>query len=247
MKKILIAMFIVMSLVSVVSAMNLVTVSWQPKWDGSRNLTLELYQGTNWDKVCSLGLFSGSCYYVEFYSNDPRDYNLDFSCEGEGCQFFRNIPTETILLANGTKYRYYWSMNIPDNAIPGTYNYSVLATMSDPTDTFVSLQGGAVDRVTILRNDSLHICNESWVCTNWSTCNHGNQTRVCQDINSCGTTISKPATIQTCTICKPQWKCNQWSKCVNGYKTRTCIDYNRCGTNAGKPVTSQRCGGLTIN
>ena len=44
-------------------------------------------------------------------------------------------------------------------------------------------------------------CTEKWNCTNWqpSTCpKNETQTKSCTDINTCGTTDSKPNTIQTC-------------------------------------------------
>ena len=42
-------------------------------------------------------------------------------------------------------------------------------------------------------------CQESWSCGNWGDCSSlGTQTRTCTDTNSCGTTISKPVTTQSC-------------------------------------------------
>jgi len=45
------------------------------------------------------------------------------------------------------------------------------------------------------------ICNESWLCTSWSECKApGIQSRICTDLNSCGTTTSKPEEMQTCIL-----------------------------------------------
>jgi hypothetical protein len=42
-------------------------------------------------------------------------------------------------------------------------------------------------------------CEESWVCTDWSNCENGVQTRRCIDKNSCGTTFSEPEEVRKCT------------------------------------------------
>ncbi len=43
-------------------------------------------------------------------------------------------------------------------------------------------------------------CIEDWRCTDWSTCIEAEQTRECTDISNCGTKLSKPAEIQSCTV-----------------------------------------------
>lgn len=41
-------------------------------------------------------------------------------------------------------------------------------------------------------------CEESWDCSDWSTCVNNQQTRTCTDENDCGTTDSKPKVSQSC-------------------------------------------------
>ena len=41
-------------------------------------------------------------------------------------------------------------------------------------------------------------CEEKWVCTDWSRCVDGIQTRKCIDQNSCGTDVKKPMESQPC-------------------------------------------------
>lgn len=41
-------------------------------------------------------------------------------------------------------------------------------------------------------------CTENWDCGSWSSCYNGQQTRTCTDKNSCGTSVSKPGTVQSC-------------------------------------------------
>lgn len=42
------------------------------------------------------------------------------------------------------------------------------------------------------------ICVENWVCTNWGNCTIQSQTRLCNDLNKCGTIKNKPAEINSC-------------------------------------------------
>ncbi|MBI3956493.1 MAG: fibronectin type III domain-containing protein [Candidatus Kerfeldbacteria bacterium] len=46
-------------------------------------------------------------------------------------------------------------------------------------------------------------CTESWVCTPWSECSEGQQTRTCTDLNSCGTTNNRPPLTQACDSIPP--------------------------------------------
>ena len=42
-------------------------------------------------------------------------------------------------------------------------------------------------------------CTENWQCGKWSKCSNKQQTRVCTDLNNCGTTINKPYENKTCS------------------------------------------------
>lgn len=87
-------------------------------------------------------------------------------------------------------------------------------------------------------------CLESWSCTAWSDCADGAQTRLCTDLNSCGTTAVKPAESQSCTnsVCREDWQCEEWSACASGSQTRTCTDANACSTTIEKPALERFCG-----
>lgn len=41
-------------------------------------------------------------------------------------------------------------------------------------------------------------CEEKWVCTDWSVCSEGIQTRTCVDENECNTFVNKPSESQSC-------------------------------------------------
>ncbi len=42
-------------------------------------------------------------------------------------------------------------------------------------------------------------CEERWVCDDWSECKEDKQTRVCEDVNKCGTDNDMPMMVQPCT------------------------------------------------
>jgi PGF-pre-PGF domain-containing protein len=46
-------------------------------------------------------------------------------------------------------------------------------------------------------------CTEDWICTEWSECIEGKQTRICKDKNECGTTQNKPEEERSCEVEKP--------------------------------------------
>jgi hypothetical protein len=85
-------------------------------------------------------------------------------------------------------------------------------------------------------------CDENWICTDWSSCLGGTQTRTCTDANNCGTTVNKSVVSQTCTVpCTEDWSCTDWSECVDSLRTRTCTDLKNCGTTVSKPAESEGC------
>jgi len=42
-------------------------------------------------------------------------------------------------------------------------------------------------------------CEVRWLCTDWSECKDGEQTRDCEDVNKCGTDYGKPIMTQPCS------------------------------------------------
>ncbi|MBI4145091.1 S8 family serine peptidase [Candidatus Woesearchaeota archaeon] len=57
----------------------------------------------------------------------------------------------------------------------------------------------AADSGGCVRSD----CTEQWLCDDWAACEDGQQARVCEDANLCGTGLSKPPTVQACIV-EPQ-------------------------------------------
>lgn len=86
------------------------------------------------------------------------------------------------------------------------------------------------------------ICVENWSCNAWSQCGNNSQSRICTDLNTCGTIVNKPNNLQGCTdTCTPNWVCNTWSTCSSSAKTRSCVDSNNCNIATGKPVETSEC------
>ncbi len=105
--------------------------------------------------------------------------------------------------------------------VPGFSTYTVQETGSQtPSSTGSSSSGGGgvtiypedqanqttqvnetneTTNVTVGGNVTTPACMESWICSDWSTCTSGMQTRNCFDANYCGTNTSMPVTEQNCT------------------------------------------------
>lgn len=56
-------------------------------------------------------------------------------------------------------------------------------------------------------------CSETWICTNWSSCLNNTQSRICNDTNSCGTTVYKPIESQSCGNTNQSLNCTHNSVC----------------------------------
>ena len=84
------------------------------------------------------------------------------------------------------------------------------------------------------------ICTENWNCGPWTTCLVGTQSRVCSDINNCGTLLFQPIDTQNCTVptCTQDSDCLSSNPCSSGscsnnvcvYRDTTnfCDDNNLC-------------------
>jgi len=100
-----------------------------------------------------------------------------------GTSYYFEITTTSVDL-NGQSIKY----NIAGNYANGdTYYKSYTGTFSVSNYDLV------------FKTYYSSVCTESWTCGSWSACNSGTQTRTCTDSNNCGTTVSKPATSQSCT------------------------------------------------
>ncbi|MFH1668937.1 MAG: DNRLRE domain-containing protein [Candidatus Woesearchaeota archaeon] len=87
-------------------------------------------------------------------------------------------------------------------------------------------------------------CKEDWSCDEWTECFNGQESRTCEDVNSCGTWEYRPITKRNCYIpCDTEWKCTEWSECsASGTQERGCTDLQDCRIFRGMPETSRGCG-----
>ncbi len=93
-------------------------------------------------------------------------------------------------------------------------------------------------------------CTENWNCGEWSECLGGEQTRICTDLNNCGTTKNKPETLYSCgvIICNENWVCD-WTICSEGDDYSypiNCYDTNNCGTFLNK-LNETKCNSTFTN
>ncbi len=91
------------------------------------------------------------------------------------------------------------------------------------------------------------VCEEDWICTEWSACSGGLRSRFCSDQNNCGTTDDRPALDEECEVAAPVSFCkdnklNQDESDVDcGGKTcsERCDNGKRCYLNSD--CKSQNC------
>ncbi len=119
--------------------------------------------------------------------------------------------------------------------------YSCSNSQCVPLNTFIALNPYP-DCSNVIAPES-GICTPSWQCE-WSACENNLQSKICYDLNNCGTTAGKPIGLRGCssqTSCTPDWSCGSWGQCYDNQRIRTCTDTNRCGITSGKPETTQDC------
>lgn len=94
---------------------------------------------------------------------------------------------------------YGYGTSVTLTAIPNT-NYAFanwtgsVSTTTNPTT--IIMDGDK----NMTANFTPGICTENWSCTNWSTCSNSSQSKTCTDTNNCGTTNTRPALTQSCTM-----------------------------------------------
>jgi len=121
----------------------------------------------------------------------------------------------------------------------GSYRWNCFAN-----DTSNNLVWGANRTLTI--SAIANPCSPNWDCdeSDWSVCTNDIQTRICNDLNSCGNNASKPAESKACALCAADWVCASWNptECPkNGTQQRVCTDNNACSDATGKPSESRTC------
>lgn len=87
------------------------------------------------------------------------------------------------------------------------------------------------------------ICVENWNCTGWSSCLEGLQSRICTDLNLCGSSNYRPSIVQECVSIPT---CSQGDGCKN-YCSGGDYDCSCVSQNGKVCLTSESCDGIYLN
>ena len=78
------------------------------------------------------------------------------------------------------------------------YHSRTTFTAVSPSPSTSSAASGSSTWHSQAAAESGRECTESWVCSDWSECDDGTQTRTCVDSNTCNTTESRPIETRDC-------------------------------------------------
>ncbi|MFH0874898.1 MAG: hypothetical protein V1859_03100, partial [archaeon] len=86
-------------------------------------------------------------------------------------------------------------------------------------------KGSSNDYSQFKTEDDAAVCIENWVCEFWSDCIEKMQTRKCNDVNNCGTTIMFPVTLRECSVATEE-NVNSVDNTISNTKSKTGIATN---------------------
>lgn len=167
-----------------------VTVNGAPAPDGT--IVSAKIDGTEVASTTTRNGVYGQSPAEVFYVNDPNDNRV-----GKIIQFFVNgVDTgQTAIFYNG------YSTNL-----------DLAVTIAQPSSGGGSTGGGgggggAAPTTTggekvvsgPSGDTSINICQERWLCSDWSECENGIQRRTCNDESNCGTNNNEPMSAQPCS------------------------------------------------
>ena len=128
-------------------------------------------------------IISGQGPLPEHYcGNDVLEVYRGEDCDGQ------DLGSETCASLLGVDYS--GTLSCKSNCV---YNTSNCVKNTVPTTPTSSSGGGS-------SGGGSSLCIENWDCTDWDVCKEGKQTRTCNDINNCGTTILKPSLERECSV-----------------------------------------------
>jgi len=86
---------------------------------------------------------------------------------------------------------------------PGSYSYVIYAMDMVGHNTGAAIKnvitiGSGSSYISGGGGSSSYVCNEDWSCGEWSECIGGEQRRLCEDLNRCGTSKDLPETYKEC-------------------------------------------------
>lgn len=169
-----------------------VTVNGQPAPDGT-----SVIAKINGVQVASTTTSGGRYGYnpvSAFYVDDPNNNRA-----GDIVNFFVNGVEDTtvqpIYFCNGC-------VGVENNQQPLNLSVTVTATTTLPGGAGGgggAPGGGTIQTTTTTQAGGAQQCQERWLCSDWSACANGIQTRTCSDANKCGTNNNEPMTAQPCS------------------------------------------------
>ena len=212
-----------------------VTINGKPAPDGTL-ITAKIDGNDVAGTLTSNGKYG---YRPIFYIPDPFGNK-----EGKTIHFYvSGVKSASYTFHNGDSTELNLSVTLPVKNLPSA------TTSSQPSGSSPS-PGGSIKSTPSYKNPKISEaeCVENWTCTDWFECFNGKQTRICVDLNKCGTTKNKPEETKACEYVAPEkycienWTCTEWSQCKpDGTQQRVCKDVNKCGTNKYKPIETRAC------
>jgi len=122
-------------------------------------------------------------FYIEDPNNDRTGSIITF--------FVNGIASKTAIFCNGcvTKLDLSATQTQEQEAAPSGGGGALILPSEEKNET--------QENETI---EETQACIERWLCTEWSECKNGIQTRECEDVNKCGTEENKPLLVQPCLL-----------------------------------------------
>ena len=167
--------------------------------------------------------------------------------EDKGQAYYVNSDGTLHYLKNGDAA--YGVMSSLGLGITNTNLAKISETTSSPSQIYQDNQDSQYTIPQTTTTTTL-TCFSNWQCGSWSTCADSQQTRFCNDVNSCDVSTQKPLLTQACSaliptpICTPNWQCTAWNSCTNSQQARKCTDLNYCGVTNTKPSEAQSCNSI---
>ncbi|MEK6760661.1 MAG: hypothetical protein AABX93_01930 [Nanoarchaeota archaeon] len=164
--------------------------------------------------------------------------SIKLSITSNGSEIYSNIANFS---AAGAQRQAEWDYAFSNI---GTYKWNCFANDSGSSSVWGSNRTLTISAISAS-------CSPNWDCdeSDWSVCANDIQTRICNDLNSCGNNATKPDESQACTdslsCTSSDWECvGGWNpnECPqNGTQTRTCTKTSACEGESGKPDASRTC------
>ncbi|HLD72762.1 MAG TPA: hypothetical protein VJA23_04195 [Candidatus Nanoarchaeia archaeon] len=170
----------------------------------------------------------------------------DTACVNKACSGKYGYSSDNILRVKGGKQGDLILFKV-DSFLLKNYTYEP----DQATQLNFSLFAGAVaPAINLSASVNLTACSSNWNCSDWNTCTEQKQSRTCNDLNKCNSSLINKTEEQSCGTaannvpsqkkttpknvtaalgCPYYWDCSTWSECSTvGTQTRTCLRTDDC-------------------